>query len=117
MKAQSAKATFFFDQEQPILERGGSNMWKLKRWILIIILFSFILGCQSIKEMREAKESAERANKEAKVVLEKIREYAEKAEESAQRAERAAASAEDFSKKSEAASQKAVGSFERHLKK
>ena len=92
-------------------------MRKLGRWAFVILLLTFILGCNPIQEMREASEAAERSNKEAKVFWEKIKEYAEKVETAAQRAEKAAASAENFSKKAEAASQKAVGTFEKQLKK
>jgi len=88
-----------------------------KRWIFFIFLMCFISACNPFQEMREGREAAERANKEAKMVLEKVKEYSEKAEAAAQRAEKAAASSEDFSKKAEAASQKAVGSFEKRLKK
>jgi predicted Holliday junction resolvase-like endonuclease len=87
------------------------------RCILIVFLISFLLGCNPVKEIRMARDAAEKANSEAKMVLEKVKEYSEKAEAAAQRAEKAAALSEDFSKKAEAASQKAVSSFEKHLKK
>jgi len=99
-----------------VVERRG-QMRKLSRWVFVVLLLAFILGCNPVQEIREAREAAERANKEAKVVLEKIKEYAEKAEAAAQRAEKAATSSENFSKKAEAASQKAVGTFEKQLKK
>ena len=92
-------------------------MRKLKKWAFVFFLLTSIIGCNPFQEMREGREAAERANKEAKMVLEKVKEYSEKAEAAAQRAEKDAASSEDFSKKAEAASQKAVGSFEKHLKK
>jgi predicted Holliday junction resolvase-like endonuclease len=92
-------------------------MRKLNRCVLILVLLIFILGCNPVQEMREGRVAAEKANKEAKMVLEKIKEYAEKAEAAAQRAEKAAASSENFSKKAEAASQKAVETFEKQLKK
>jgi len=85
--------------------------------ILIVFLIPLLLGCNPFQEMREARDAAEKANRETKMVLEKVKEYSEKAEAAAQRAEKAAASSEDFSKKAEAASQKAVSSFEKHLKK
>jgi hypothetical protein len=92
-------------------------MERISRWVFVIVLLFFLIGCNPFQEMREGREAAGKANKEAKMVLEKIKEYSEKAEAAAQRAEKAAASAEDFSKKAEAASQKAVGGFEKHLKK
>lgn len=91
-----------------------------KKWNLILFLLAFTIsavGCNPFQEIREAKEAAENANKETKVILEKIKGYAEKAEAAAQRAENAAASAENFSKKAEAASQKTVGTFEKQMKK
>ena len=92
-------------------------MRKLNRCVLILVFLTFILGCNPVQEMRGGRVAAEKANKEAKIVLDKIKEYAEKAEVAAQRAEKAAASSENFSKKAETASEKAVGAFERHLKK
>jgi len=89
----------------------------ITRCILIVFLISFLLGCNPVKEIREARDAAEKTNRETKMVLEKVKEYSEKAEAAAQRAEKAAALSEDFSKKAEAASQKAVSSFEKHLKK
>ena len=81
----------------------------ITRCILIVFLISFLLGCNPFQEMREGREAAERANKEAKMVLEKVKEYSEKAEAAAQRAEKSAVSAESFTKKAEAASEKPVG--------
>lgn len=92
-------------------------MEKTSRWFLVIVLLFFLLGCNPLQEIREGREAAERSNKEAKMVLEKVKESADKAEAAAQRAEKAAASAENFSKKAEAASEKAVGGFEKKLKK
>ena len=99
-------------------------MKKLSQWVFVILLLSFVLGCNPFQEMREARIAAERAKREAQTVLEDMKEYAGKAEAAAKRAEaaakkseEAAASSENFSKKAEAASQKAVGSFEKRLKK
>lgn len=92
-------------------------MRKLTRWAFVVFLLIFISGCNPFQEMREARDAAERANKEAKMILESIKGYAEKAEAAAQRSEKAAASSENFSKKAEAASQKAVETFEKRLKK
>lgn len=92
-------------------------MRKLSRWVFVIFLLTFILGCNPLQEMKEARDAAERANKEAKMILENVKGYAEKAEAAAQRAGKAAASSEDFSKKADVASQKAVGTFEKRLKK
>ena len=99
-------------------------MKKINHWVFVILLLSFALGCNPFTEMREARTAAERANREAKTILENVKEHAlkaemaaKRAEEAAQRAEAASASAENFSKKAEAASQKAVGTFERQLKK
>ncbi len=92
-------------------------MRKLDRWAFVILLLTLILGCNPIQEMRDARDAAERANKEAKMILENVKGYAEKTEAAAQRAEKAAASSEDFSKKADAASQKAVGTFEKRPKK
>jgi hypothetical protein len=92
-------------------------MRKLNRCVIILVVLSFIFGCNPIQEMKEGREAAERSQKEAKIVLEKIKEYAERAEAAAQRAEKAAESSENSSRKAEAASQKAVESFEKHLKK
>ena len=50
-------------------------MRKLSRWFSIIVLLFIILGCNPIKEIRDAREAAEKANHEAKMVLEKIKEY------------------------------------------
>ena len=71
-------------------------MRKLSRWIFVIVLLTFVLGCNPIQEIREAREAAEATNKETRMILEKIKGYA---------------------KKAEAASQKAVGTFEKQLKK
>ncbi len=89
----------------------------LGKAMFIILILVFVSGCNPFQEMREARDAAERANKEAKMILENIKGYAEKAEAAAQRSEKAAASSENFSKKAEAASQKAVGAFEKQLKK
>jgi hypothetical protein len=112
----SAKITFLIDQKKFIFERRN-EMRILKRWILVIFLLCFISACNPFQEIREAREAAERSNKEAKMILESVKTYAEKAEAAAQRAEKAAALSEDFSIKAEAASQKAVGTFEKRLKK
>lgn len=88
-----------------------------KRWFFFLLPFCFFLACNPFQEMKEGKEAAEKANKEAKIVLGNAKEYSEKAEAAAQRAEKAAAISEEFSKKAEAAGQKAVSSFEKHLKK
>lgn len=92
-------------------------MRKFNRCVIILALLSFIFGCNPIQEMKEGREAAQRAQNEAKIVLEKIKEYSEKAEAAAQRAEKAAALSENSSRKAEAASQKAVESFQKRLKK
>ena len=117
MRVENMKITYLLIRSESLSERR-SQMWTyMSRFILIVFLISFLLGCNPIKEIREARDAAEKANSEAKMVLGKVKEYSEKAEAAAQGAEKAAASSEDFSKRAEAASQKAVGSFEKHLKK
>jgi len=92
-------------------------MRRLRSCIFAFLVLTSLLGCNPFAEMREAGIAAERVNREAKTILEEVKEYAWKAEAAAQRAEAAAASAENSSKKAEAASQKTVGIFERQLKK
>ncbi len=52
----------------------------------MIFLLPFILGCNPIKGVREARE---KANKEGRMILENIDGYVQKAEIAAQRTERA----------------------------
>jgi hypothetical protein len=109
--------TCFLIRSESYPERRRHMWTNMNRFILMVFLLFFLLGCNPVKEIREARDAAEKANRETKVALEKIKEYSERAEAAAQRAEIAAASSEDFSKKAEAASQKAVSSFEKRLKK
>ncbi len=85
--------------------------------LMILLFLASIFGCNPIQEINEGREAAQRAQKEAKLVLEKIKEHSDKAEAAAQRAESAAASSENSSRKAEAASQKVVESFQKRLKK
>ena len=61
-------------------------MRKMNLCLLMILLLSFISGCNPTKGLQEVRE---KANQEGRVILENIDGYAQKAETAARRSERA----------------------------
>jgi hypothetical protein len=52
-------------------------MRKFIIWVFIHFLLIHVLGCNPVKEIKEARDAAEKANRETKTLMENVREYAE----------------------------------------
>ena len=52
-------------------------MRKLTIWVFIHFLLIYVLGCNPVKEIREARDAAEKANRETKTLMGNVGGYAE----------------------------------------
>lgn len=67
------KVTYLLIKSGSLSERR-SQMWTyMSRFILIVFLISFLLGSNPVKEIRDARDAAEKTNRGTKMVLEKVK--------------------------------------------